>query len=366
MPLGRRSGGAEQVLLHFLEHGQSLGSSYVVFFLEDGPLVQEAQELGADVRVIDARRLRHLHRYALTVARLTRLISRERPDFVLSWMEKAHLYASPAAKAAGVPCAFHLPGFPSRWSWMDRGAKALPGRGVITVSDATAAEIEKLWPRRSVRIVRPGVDLRRFDPESLPSVPECRRTLGLPVDAPLIGTIVRLQRWKGAHVLIKAMPKVLESHPDARCVVIGGRHELERDYEPYLHRLVAELGLEASVRFVGFQPDLSLWRKALDVDVYASDREPFAVGILEGLAMANPVIAGDAGGTPEVIEDGVNGLLVPFGEEDPLAEAIIRVLSCEDFRIRLGTAGRESVRCLSSEAYARNMTRAVTELGGPW
>jgi glycosyltransferase involved in cell wall biosynthesis len=247
---------------------------------------------------------------------------------------------------------------------MDRLAKALPGKGIVTVSDATAAAINALWPKKAVRIVRPGVDLRRFDPESLPTAAECRRRLGLPTDVSLVGTIARLQRWKGIHVLIEAMPKVLETHPDAHCVVIGGRHELEGDYEPYLHRLAAGLDLGDKVRFVGFQPDLPLWRKSLDVDVYASDSEPFAVGILEALAMGNPVVGGDSGGTPEIIEHDVNGLLVPYGDEDALAEAITRVLSDPALAVRLGAAARESVRGLSSAAFARNMARAVKELEG--
>jgi glycosyltransferase involved in cell wall biosynthesis len=364
MPLGTQTGGAEQVLLHFLAHRQAEDLSCVVIFLQEGPLVNKVGDLGVEVRVVRAGRLRHLYRYSPTVRDLVRVIRSEGLQFVVSWMEKAHLYASPAAKAAGVPCAFHLPGFPSRWSWMDRVAKALPGTGVITVSNATAAAIEGMRPKRDVRIVRPGVDLEQFDPDSVPTAAECRRLLGLPVDAPVIGTIVRLQRWKGVHVLIKAMPSVLEAHPSTQCVVIGGRHDLERDYEPYLHRLVTELGLQDSVRFLGFQPELPRWRKALDVDVYASDSEPFAVGILEGLAMANAVIGGDAGGTPEIIKHGVNGLLVPFGEERPLAEAITRLLSDEDLRTRLGAAARESVEGLSSEAYARNMTHALAELKG--
>jgi glycosyltransferase involved in cell wall biosynthesis len=364
MPLGSLTGGAERVLLDFLAHSRPDESHCVLVFLQDGPLVTEAERLGVEVHVIDAGRLRQPRRYLRTVSELWRLLRRERPDFVLSWMEKAHLYASPAGVAAGVKCAFHFPGFLSRFSWMDRLAKLLPGKGVITVSEAAARSIDELWPKRSVQIVRPSVDLAKFDRSALPTVAACRQRLGLPTDGPLIGTIVRLQRWKGPHVLIEAMPRVLEAHPSARCVVIGGRHELERDYEPYLHRLVAELRLERSVLFFGYQPELPIWRKAFDVDVYVSDREPFAVGILEALAMSNPVIAGDGGGTPEIVRDSENGLLVPYGDASALADAITRLLSDEPLRQRLGAAARRSVRVLSPHAYALAMWRAISVLSG--
>jgi glycosyltransferase involved in cell wall biosynthesis len=362
MPLGTQTGGAEQVLLDFLEHGQNQGLSYLVVFLERGPMLDRVGRLGADVRVVDAGRLRELHRYLVTVARLRRLFAAEDLGFVLSWMEKGHLYASFAATAAGLESAFHLPGFASRWKLMDRVAKALPGKGVITVSNATQRSIEQIWPEKTVRIARPGVDLAKFDRDALPPASECRRRLGLPLEGPLVGTIVRLQRWKGAHVLIKAMPRVLEAHPATHCAIIGGAHALEKDYEPYLHQLVAELGLERAVHFYGFQADLPVWRKAFDVDVYASDREPFAVGIVEALAMGNVVIGGDGGGTPEIIDDDVNGLLVPYGQERPLGDAITRALSSPELRSRLGAAARDSVQGLSADAYARSMARAVLEL----
>jgi glycosyltransferase involved in cell wall biosynthesis len=364
MPLGTQSGGAEQVLLEFLEHGQNQGLSYLVVFLEQGPMVDRVRDLGVDVRVVEAGRLRQPHRYVVTVARLKRLFAAEELGFVLSWMEKGHLYGSLAAAAAGVESAFHLPGFASRWSLIDRVAKAMPGKGVVTVSNATRLSIDRLWPEKAVRVARPGVNLARFDRDALPSVAECRRRLGLPVEGPVIGTIVRLQRWKGAHVLIKAMPRVLEAHPGTHCAIIGGPHALEKDYEPYLHQLVGDLGLERAVNFYGFQPDLPAWRKAFDVDVYASDREPFAVGIVEALAMGNAVIAGDGGGTPEIIEDDVNGLLVPYGQEGPLADALGRALSSQELRSRLGESARESVQGLSAHAYATSMARAVLELEG--
>src|SRR5680860_330926 len=90
MPLGTQSGGAEQVLLEFLEHGQNQGLSYLVVFLEQGPMVDRVRDLGVDVRVVEAGRLRQPHRYVVTVARLKRLFAAEELGFVLSWMEKGH------------------------------------------------------------------------------------------------------------------------------------------------------------------------------------------------------------------------------------------------------------------------------------
>jgi glycosyltransferase involved in cell wall biosynthesis len=360
MPVATLRGGAELMLVDLARHASEHDTQLVVAFLEDGPLVDDVAALGADTQIIAAGRLRHVHRGAPAVARLARLLRRARVDVAISWMSKAHVYGAPAGLASGVPTVlYHLEPPPGDWF---RVATTLRSAGVITVSDDLARYVSRRRPRLPVRVVRPGVDLDRFDAGALPAAADARAALGLP-DVPIAGTVARLQRWKGVHVLIEAMPRVREAIPDALCVVVGGPHDTEPGYEPYLRQRVAELELEDAVRFAGFRTDIPLWRHAMHVNVNASAQEPFSVGVLEAMALGRPVIGCDSGGTPEIISDGINGLLVPFGDGESLAAAVRRVLGDPAFAARMGQAARTSVKGLSTSAFAERLIAAARELG---
>src|SRR5205814_9458002 len=136
-----------------------------------------------------------------------------------------------------------------------------------------------------------------------------RRRLGLPPEGPLIGIVGRLQRSKGMHVLVEALPSVLRSYPDAQCVVVGGSHAAEADYPAYLQGRIAALDLGQRVRCVGWQRNIPEWVQAMDVIVSATDGEGFGMAIVEAMALGKPVVAGNTGGPAEILTEGVTGLL---------------------------------------------------------
>jgi glycosyltransferase involved in cell wall biosynthesis len=285
-----------------------------------------------------------------------------RAHLVCGWMATAHLYGSLAARVARRPSLWYQLGIPAANSWLDRAATLLPSCGVVTCSRAGAQAQTRLRPRRPTRVVYPGVEIGRFDPASLPSPREARRRLGLPETGPLIGIVGRLQRWKGMHVLVEAMPRVLRSYPNASCVLVGGAHAQEPDYPRVLGRSIAERGLGDRVLLTGLQPNVPEWMQAMDVVVHASDREPFGIVILEAMALGKPVVAGDAGGPREIVTEGETGLLTPYGNAEALASAILRYLDDPAFARQVGSAAREHARTFSTECYARSFLAATREL----
>src|SRR4051794_40981258 len=136
MPLAERRGGAESSLMELARHGGGLGFALRVVFLEEGPMVAACESVGVPAGGISAGGLRGGHRYARCVGQLTALLRGDRPDVVVGWMTKAHLYSGPAGRVAGVPAVWCQHGTPSRREALDRVATALPARGVIAVSDA--------------------------------------------------------------------------------------------------------------------------------------------------------------------------------------------------------------------------------------
>ena len=224
MPLAEQRGGSEIMLRQLIEHSDPQTVQWLVIFLEPGPMVAQLQRLGAEVAVVDAGRLRQPHRHAAAVARIARLARRHRADVIVGWMVKSQLYAGPAAVLARLPAVWYQLGAPFEPSWLDRVATALPARGILAVSQYSADAQARIRPRRPLRVVRPGIELDRFDPAALPSPRAARARLGLPDDGPLVGIVGRLQHWKGIHVLVEAMPRILADHPRAHCVIVGGAH----------------------------------------------------------------------------------------------------------------------------------------------
>ena len=355
MPLAEQRGGAEQLLRLFLRHAPGAPDDWPLVFFETGPLVDEARALGFPVQVIRAGRLRQLVRYLHTVRRLARWFRQEGIALVLSWMGKAHLYGGVAARLAGVPAVWFQHGIPAQDSWMDRWITRVPAVGVLACSEAAAAAQRRLRPVRPVAVVHPAAELTAFEPDRLPAPMEARRQLGLPESGPLIGMVGRLQRWKGMHTLVQAMPRILERHPEARAVIVGGRHELEPDYEPWLRGLITRLGLQDRVWLAGFQKDIPLWMQAMDVVVHASDREPFGIVVVEAMALGKPVVAGAEGGPREIITEGVDGLLAPYEDAETLARQILRYLDDPAFARRVGEAARHRARDFSPEAFAQRV-----------
>ena len=136
-----------------------------------------------------------------------------------------------------------------------------------------------------------AADTKRFDAVAEIPVAEMRRKLGLDGEAPLVGIVARLQRWKGVHVYAEAMSAVCKEIPNACGVIVGGMHDLEPDYEPWLRNRIGELGMSEKIRMVGVQRNVPEWMQAMDVVVHASEREPFGIVVVEAMALGKPVVA---------------------------------------------------------------------------
>ncbi|QMS89620.1 glycosyltransferase family 4 protein [Nostoc edaphicum CCNP1411] len=359
MPLAEQRGGGEMMLWDLVKQGRNAGVEWLVIFLEDGPMVEQVRSLGIDTRVVESGRLRQIHRFIAAVFRIAAIARRERADIIVNWMWITHISGGLAAILAGLPAIWYQLEVPSDKTWLVRFATLIPARAIITLSqDGKQAQAE-IWPHRPTPLVYPGVALDRFEPNALPTPEEARRKLGLPLHGPLIGIVGRLQRWKGMHVLVQAMPKILQKYPDAHCVVVGGKHDLEPDYEDFLKTEIATLGLKEQVIMAGLQRNIPEWVQAMDVFVHASDKEPFGIVIIEAMALGKPVIAGDAGGPTEIITDGMNGLLTPYGDAEKLAIAILRYLDEQEFARSAGVAARQRALDFSTQNYAQNFINAI-------
>ena len=281
---------------------------------------------------------------------------------------KAHMYGGSAAALRRVPCVYHLHGVPrsslSRDGVVSLLSVVVPATRTIACSQYVAEGFRRAWScHRVVTVVHNGVLPWSRDQPS----PEVRHEFGIADDAPLIVMVARLQRWKGVHVFLDAAVHVIASQPAACFMVVGGTlFGLEQDYPLELRQQVQRLKLGHAVRFVGFRSDVLRFLSAADLIVHCSiEPEPFGMVLVEAMACGKPVIASDSGGPREIVESGVTGLLVPQGDAERLAQAILTLLGDPERRLRMGQAGAARVReAFSAERMARQLEALYEGMAG--
>jgi glycosyltransferase involved in cell wall biosynthesis len=210
---------------------------------------------------------------------------------------------------------------------------------IVAISDAVAEYLrrEAALPDEKLVRIHYGIDPSPFRPD-LP--PPSRRPLGDPLRRPTLGMVARLAPQKGHRVLLDALPAIRSAFPDVYARLVG--HE-ELSTAAELHAYAVERGVDDLVWFEGFRADVAQVMADLDVFVLPSLWEGFGLVLLEAMAAGRPVVASAVGPIPEIVVDGVTGLLVPPGDPAALAEAIVRLLGDPELAAALGRAGRARV-----------------------
>lgn len=239
--------------------------------------------------------------------------------------------ARPPALVASRRVDFHLKGNSfSRWKYrqVDCFLAASEAIRQMLLSDGVPAE-------RTVT-VHEGIDIDHV--LAAPPV-NVHEAFWLPHHAPIVGNVAALVPHKGQRYLIDAAHLVVQQVPDARFVILG-----EGELREHLEHQVKEHHLEKHVLLPGFRTDVLGCIKSFDVFVMSSVTEGLGTSLLDAMACARPIVATRAGGIPEIVDDNVNGVLVPPRDAHALADAIVRLLKDAGTRERMGGAGLARVR----------------------
>jgi len=206
---------------------------------------------------------------------------------------------------------------------------------ITAVSRAAAKFIEHFADGKKIIVVPNGVDVKRFESIEKNIQPNLS-------EKPIILYVGRLVYRKGIHVLVRAMPLILKEIPNAHLIIAGKGY-----MNSSIRMLIKSLNLEGNVTMLGFIPDEKL------PELYASSHlfvmpslycESFGITLLEAMASGKPVVASNVGGIPEVVKDGVVGLLFRRGDAEDLADKIIRVLSDCNLARSLASNAKELVK----------------------
>jgi glycosyltransferase involved in cell wall biosynthesis len=205
-------------------------------------------------------------------------------------------------------------------------------QAIIVNSDAVARRFSG-GSLRKVHRIHNGVNLSRFNPRSTP--PGLRSSLGISDSSPLVVSVGRFVPYKGYRHLVEAARLVENSMPGVHWILVGDGEQWQE-----LEARCQSLGLQAQIHFPGWREDIPEILSACDIFVLPSLSEHFGRVVIEAMAMGKPVVVTDAGGVPEIVADGLCGLLVQPGQAAPLAEALLSLLRDPARRGRMGDAGR--------------------------
>jgi len=268
-----------------------------------------------------------------------------------------------AARLAGKPCLCHIRAF-EEYTSIDRFLIRFVDRFVF-ISQAIAASCtaQGADPARGV-VIYNALDAAEF--RQLYDDGSARHALGLGPDDLVVGIIGRLVRWKGQDIFLRAMAQVAGVVPQLHCLIIGdaASDSEGQAFRRELDALTQTLGLADKVHFLGWRSDVPQLLSVMDILVHASlEPEPFGRVLIEGMAAGKPVVAAAAGACPEIIDDGVSGLLVPPGDADALADAVRSLLQNPDRMRAMGMVARRQVELRFSIAeHVRQVERLYRAL----
>jgi len=327
-------GGQENRTLHeCMGLKKDFGLRVIILCRPESKLRQRAANAGIETRT---HRLKASHDIG-AIRFIIELIKRERVDVVVTHSGVDSFLAGIAARLSrrqpAVVRTRHLAlPITSKSSY-----SMIPHR-VVTVSDFVRTYLvkDKGISETHVVTIPTGIDIKRFTPAAVKS--GFRETENIAADVPLIGTVAILRRKKGHHVLLKAIPAVLKEVPEALFVFAGNGPQTEN-----IEAGIKKLGIEKQVRLLGLRKDVEAVLKEIDLFVLPTFQEALGTSILEASAMKRAVISTRVGGVPEVVKEGVTGLLVKPDNAEELAEAIIRLLKDRKLRAKMGAEGRKLV-----------------------
>lgn len=343
--------GAELALLRLLQALAPVDAHVVLG--EDGPLVSRLERARIAHEIVPLARsvgriprgemrlsgtlLRASAQAASHARRLRTHFRRLEPDLVHCNALKSALYGGVAARSARIPVVWHAReplatnGFPALAQRLVRTVAATVPTAVV--GDTVGVLRDFPTGRASVHVIPSPIDY-----ESLRRVPLRDQTSTEIV----VGMISRLSPVKGQDLFLRAVARARTGRP-VRAVVVGAPLFGEAEYERHLHDLADELGIENRVTFRGFKEDVAAELGAMDIVVVPSlGTEAFAQAAAEGMAAARAVVATNAGGPAEIIEDGRTGVLFRPGDVDQLAQVLSKLVDDAELRGRLGTEGRSA------------------------
>jgi glycosyltransferase involved in cell wall biosynthesis len=300
---------------------------------------EELQQAGIPV---DNLRMRRKIPDPRALFRLAHIVREWHPDVVHAHMIHANLLARIARLLTPIPVLICTAHNINEGGWLRERAYQLTDWLCDLTTQVSRAGLEryvrvKAVPPHKILYIPNGVDLSRFMPHRERHV-QRRKELGFQ-SAFLWLSVGRMEPQKAYPTMLQAFHRVLQHHPDTRLIVIG-----DGSLRPIIEQQITQLGLNKAVQLLGIRRDVPEWMQIADGYVMSSAWEGLPIVLLEAHASGLPIVCTDVGGCAEIVLHGKTGFVVPPGDANALAQAMIQLMNLPaDERRAMGDAGSTHV-----------------------
>lgn len=349
--LGR--GGAETLLsegYRFADR-ERFELAYGYFFPWKDALVSSLTGSGAEVTCFDRRSQVGILR---ATGAMARKLEEWEADLVHAHLPLAGVVARRAARRVGIPCVYTehntLERYHAATRFLSKRTYPMQSAGIAVSEEVEASIRRHVADPGPLTVIPNGIDVDRFDPTIIDPV-AARRTLGLPLDVPVVGTVAVFRVQKALEHWLTAAATIRQALPDTRFLIAG-----DGPLRDELNAQARSLGLEDAIIWTGLLEDVRPALAAMDLFLMSSRFEGLPLALLEAMAMEKLVVATDVGGVSQVLDSGVDGLVV--GPEDPgaLSSAVLGLLEGRHHRATMREAARK--RAVTSFGMA-TMSRRI-------
>lgn len=371
--------GAQQSLLYILQYINTDRFTPLVICPRKGPLVQEIEKLGFRVEVVPMQRwlfsgfnlLKELVKPVFQLYSIFKILFLiKKYDIDLIHINTiVNFEAAVAARIAKKPCVWHIreilkdnPGLRTfiGVSNIYKTVYALSDK-IICISKAVKCKfLENIkYDIPKIEVVYNAVDIGKFTGVCGDTF---RGEFGIRQDTFLAGVVGNIEERKGHTDLLYAIKSIAQKNgrlKDLKFVIVG---DGDPEYIAKLKQTVKELDINDYIIFTGFYKGIPAVMAALDLLILPSWEEPFGRVVIEAMAAGKPVIGTNAGGVPEIIEDGKTGILIPSRDPRAMSEAMDKLLKDRKLAQWMGEEGRKRVmKYFTPQAYVREVEKVYSE-----
>jgi glycosyltransferase involved in cell wall biosynthesis len=330
-------GGTEQVIRQLVSglDRETISSEILCIDGQVGAIGEQLQETG--IPIVAVQRRPGFDRSLIRIIR-TRL-RKGNFDVVHCHQYTPWVYGWFAALGLPVSVVFTEHGrfYPDRYRYkaaLVNQAMARTTRAMVAISEATRQALARyeFLPRSRIRVVYNGIAALQPDRDRMAVL---RAELGIPDQAFVMGTVSRMDPVKNQSMMLRAFHRFLQQCPEGWLLVVGDGAERES-----LQSLAGELGISERVTFTGSVSQPANHMALMEVFLLSSFTEGTSMTLLEAMSLGIPAVATDVGGNPEIVREGLNGMLVPVDDEQAFAEAMIGLWQESETRSQLGQGAR--------------------------
>lgn len=242
-----------------------------------------------------------------------------------------------AAKLANIKSVVHIrdPYLSKNLKWMNVIILNMANRIIAISKDVKKELIKKGIYDKKISVVYNAIELSKENNIDYNFKTKLRQEiLGYKEDH-LIGICGRIAPVKGHDYFFRAVPDILKKFESTRVLVVGEDPSEKKDFLRKIMKIAFDLKINDNISFLGFRNDMQTIMKCLDILIVPSLAEPFGRVVIEGMAAKTPIIATSVGGIPEIIDNGINGILIPPMDERAIATAAIDLLSNRSYAMEL-------------------------------